>query len=253
MPEEKYLLGGTLLLAAFAVGSFLATCVSRSARGVRVFEARRSHCAQCGSPVSCLALVPLLGYVVLGGRCAVCRGRIDPLFPVMEIAAAIVAGSVLWAGDWIFSPRVGAGGILGLALVFLAFHDLRTGRLPDIVTLPMIAAGLGFSAASGAPVSLAGSLAGAALGGGGGLLIAGVYRRLRDAEGLGLGDVKLIAALGAWCGAAALPVIILIASSSALAVLLARAVMGGKIARNARIAFGPYLAAAGWIAWLLAM
>ncbi|WP_264299737.1 prepilin peptidase [Nisaea sediminum] len=163
--------------------------------------------------------------------------------------SAIVVASALIEADWTFSLLTAGGIALGLALVFLGFHDLRTGRLPDVVTLPLLLAGLGCSFAAG-PVSPAESIAGAALGGGGAWLVGFAYRRYRGIDGLGLGDVKMIAALGAWVGIGALPLTILMASGGALAVLAGTGIAGKSIARNARISFGPFLAVAGWIAWI---
>jgi leader peptidase (prepilin peptidase)/N-methyltransferase len=249
LAEVRFIQGAILLAAALAIGSFLATCVSRSARHVPVFGARRSYCAECGDPVPVFALVPLLGYIALRGRCATCGNKIDPLFPLMEAMAAIIVASALIEAGWTFSPRVAAGIAFGLALVFLGFHDLRTGRLPDAVTLPLLVAGLGFSFVAG-PVSPVESAAGAALGGGAAWLLGVAYRRYRGTDGLGLGDVKLIAALGAWIGVGALPLMILMASGGALAVLAGAGIARGSIARNARISFGPFLALAGWVAWI---
>ncbi|WP_292885678.1 A24 family peptidase [Nisaea sp.] len=164
------------------------------------------------------------------------------------MAAIIVASALIEAG-WTFSPRVAAGIAFGLALVFLGFHDLRTGRLPDAVTLPLLVAGLGFSFVAG-PVSPVESAAGAVLGGGGAWLVGVAYQRCRGTDGLGLGDVKLIAGLGAWIGVGALPLMILMASGGALAVLAGAGIARGSIARNARISFGPFLALAGWVAWI---
>lgn len=163
--------------------------------------------------------------------------------------AALVVASALIEAEFVLSLRVAAGIAFGLALLFLGFHDLRTGRLPDIVTLPLLVAGLGYSFAAG-PVSPAESGAGAALGGGVAWLAGFAYRRYRGVDGLGLGDVKLIAALGAWIGVGALPLTILMASGGALAVLVVGGLADGSVARNARISFGPFLASAGWIAWI---
>lgn len=250
LPDERLAVCAFLLLAAPAIGSFLATCISRAARNMPVFGGSRSACPACGRKVSLPALVPILGYLVLRGRCADCGARIDPLYPFMEAATALVFLSTLWAGDWSISPRVMTGLVLGTALTFLAFHDLRTGRLPDTVTWPLIPAGV-FASGFSAELSMAESAVGAAVGFGAAWAIAVTYRYFRGRDGLGMGDVKLIAGLGAWLGPAQLPGTILLASSVALAFLLVSGLSKRNISPNARIVFGPFLALSGWIVWLI--
>ncbi|UUX52248.1 A24 family peptidase [Nisaea acidiphila] len=238
-----------LLLAAAAIGSFLATCVSRAARQVSVFGAVRSSCPTCGAIVPAYALLPILGFLVLRGRCGDCGARIDPLHPMMEAATVAMCVSALWVAGWLLTLEAACGLALGTALVFLASHDARTGRLPDVVTLPLIVAGLAVSAWL-ERVDFSESALGVILGGAGGWAVSAAYRQLRGREGLGMGDVKLVAGLGAWLGAGALPGLLLVASASALAVLFVRAVSGRRISRHARIVFGPFLALAGWVLWL---
>lgn len=238
-----------LLFAGLSIGSFLATCISRSARNVPLFAAKRSACAKCGAAVPTYGLVPVLGYLVLRGRCRSCGAGIDPLFPVVELTTAAAIAGLIWRVGLDVSAGLLGGLLFAPALVFLAFHDLRTGRLPDAVSLPLIVLGLVFALA-GVPVSLADSALGVALGGGVSWTVRAVFRRLRGREGLGFGDVKLIAALGAWLGPAPLPVMISVAAAGAIAVLLMRGFGRGRISREESIAFGPFLALSGWLTWL---
>jgi len=138
--------------------------------------------------------------------------------------------------------------VLFAALAVLAVIDARTMRLPDWLTLPLIAAGLVMAWATGAP--LISHAAGAVIGYGGLVALEIAYRRLRGRDGIGRGDAKLLAAGGAWCGVWALPLILLAASLSALAaILLSSLVKRQKLEGSARIAFGPYLAFAIAVVW----
>lgn len=138
---------------------------------------------------------------------------------------------------------------LGLAiwLLALAAIDLDRYLLPDLLTLPLILAGLAYSYVAGVGLSFA--LAGAIVGYG---LIAGlawIWRVRFDREGIGLGDAKLLAAIGAWCGIFALPVVLLVSSASAIALILVFSVGQKTIAQNAVLPFGPLLCLGFWVAW----
>jgi leader peptidase (prepilin peptidase)/N-methyltransferase len=150
----------------------------------------------------------------------------------------VLSGWLLWASL-----------ALGWTLLALAAIDLRHYLLPDPLTLPLIPAGLGLAWLI-EPAKLPDHAIGAAAGLVGFALIAWLYRRLRRREGLGLGDAKLLAAGGAWLGWQALPSVVALAAVFALALALAGALPGGKLAATTRIAFGPHLALAIWLVWL---
>jgi leader peptidase (prepilin peptidase)/N-methyltransferase len=150
----------------------------------------------------------------------------------------VLSGWLLWAS-------VG----LGWTLLTLAALDHRTFVLPDTLTLPLIPAGLVVAWAID-PGLLIGHVLGALAGFTSFAAIAGAYRRARDREGLGLGDAKLLAAAGAWLGWQALPSVVLIAAASGLALALAVALGGAKLAWTSKVAFGPHLALAFWLVWL---
>jgi leader peptidase (prepilin peptidase)/N-methyltransferase len=166
----------------------------------------------------------------------------------------IVAAATLLAFVWAAlvvppGPVLAISLALGWALICLAAVDLAVFRLPDALTLPLLAAGLAVALVlPGRPIL---DHLGAAAGGWALLsLLARAYRRLRGAEGLGLGDAKLLGAAGAWLGVMALPSVLLVACVCAFAWVAVRVLTEGASARRARIAFGAPLALAIWIVWL---
>lgn len=173
-------------------------------------------------------------------------GWAAPPAPLITVTAAVF----LWAAwvapaGWILALSLG----LGWTLLCLAAIDLAAFRLPDVFTLPLLAAGLAASVLlPGRP--FLGHLAGAGVGWGLLAALAFGYRRWRGVEGLGLGDAKLLGAAGAWLGVYALPSVVLIAALLALAWALARSLRPGRRAAGEPIAFGAPLALAIWIVWL---
>lgn len=166
--------------------------------------------------------------------------------PYTELAAFFVA---LWGGlaapGWL-GP---VSALLGLALLALALADLRAMLLPDALTLPLVAAGLAVAAFEGALTERA---IGAAAAGGAGAAVALAYARLRGREGLGWGDVKLMAAAGGWLGWRAAPDHLLLSAAAALAAALALRLSGrrGALRAESELPFGVFLAAALWLLWL---
>lgn len=233
------------LLAAPFVGSFLGVLIVRLPEGRPVVFAR-SVCPACGARLGPAALVPLASWIALRGRCQACRAPIGVFYPAVELAALAVAG---WAyvvtSGWLFWASLG----LGWALLALAAVDWRSLILPDWLTLPLVPAGLAVIWLV-EPQRLVPHAIGGIAGFVGFAAIAAAYRALRGREGLGLGDAKLLAAAGAWCGWAALPSVVLIGGFSALALALAARLAGRPLDGAVRIAFGPHLALAVWIVWL---
>ena len=139
--------------------------------------------------------------------------------------------------------------VLGLGLVLLSVIDLGSGRLPDLLTIPLLLAGLAASALlrlDDLPMRILAAMVGFAA-----LYAAGeVYRRLRDRPGIGLGDAKLLAASGAWLGLGGLPSVVLIACAGGLLGALILAAMGRPVGLATRIPFGPFLAFGTWVVWL---
>lgn len=241
---------GDLLLAlvlAPVAGSFLATLVNRAPELGTVLSGR-SRCDGCGTPLRALELVPLASWLALGGRCRHCRSRIDPVHPAMEVGCLILAA---WAGISLGGGMLALGCALGWLLLTLAAIDLRIGLLPDPLVLALALIGLGGGAWL-APETLVDRLVGGLLGAG---LLAGVahiFARLRGREGLGLGDVKLIGALGLWVGWQGLPWVILLGSLAGLAYAGLRLLLRRPLSRHEELPFGPFLALSGWLVWLYA-
>lgn len=204
----------------------------------------RSRCPHCNHPISPLENIPLLSYLVLGGKCKACKAPISLRYPLIEVMAALLAGFAAWH----FGPGWQALGatLLLWTLLTLAMIDLDTQLLPDSLTLPLLWLGLLFNLeAQFVPLSAAviGAMAGY-------LSLWSVYWLFKLAtgkEGMGYGDFKLLAALGAWMGWSMLPSIILL-SSVVGAVVGITLMITTKHGRNIPIPFGPYLAAAGVIA-----
>ena len=233
------------IVAAPFIGSFLALVVMRLTKGRTVLFGR-SACDGCGAVLGPLELIPLVSFAVQRGRCRHCGAKIDPVQPVMEAAALALA---VWAAfvtsGWILVASCG----LGWTLLTLAVIDWRTGLLPDLLTLPLVAAGLGVAFAVDA-ASLLDHIIGAVAGFVAFAALSLVYRRLRGRDGLGLGDAKLLAASGAWLSWSGLPTTILFAAVIGLALVLARRARGEALQATDRLAFGPALAAATWLVWL---
>ncbi len=204
----------------------------------------RSHCPGCGATLRARDNVPLLSYLWLGGRCAACGWRIPLRYPAVELLSALLAAAVAW--------RFGPGGpalaamVLSWALIALAFIDLDTQLLPDAITLPLLWAGLLLNLA-GTLAPLPSAVLGAAAGYGVLWLVYQAFRLLTGKEGMGYGDFKLLALLGAWLGWQALPAIVLLSSLAGAAVGLTLIALRARD-RGTPIPFGPYLAAGGWLA-----
>ncbi len=232
------------LLLGLAAGSFLATLVLRAPAGLPVTG--RSRCDVCLTPLGPRDLVPLLSFLAARGRCRHCSARIHPLHPALEALAGLLGALSL---GLLGLPLGLAGALLGWILLALAALDLRHHWLPDWLTLPLLAAGLA-TALLLAPAALPHRLAAAALAGGTFWLVRVTAGRLLGREALGLGDVKLAAALGAWLSPALLPPLLLLAASAGLAFALA--VRGRRGGPFPVVPFGAFLAAAAWPLWLLA-
>lgn len=234
-----WILGG--VLAGLVAGSFVATLVVRWPEGRPATG--RSACDSCGVPLRAADLVPLLSFAVLRGRCRLCRRPIDRRHPAIELAAAVIGGLALWADS---SWHGFAGALLGWFLLGAFVLDAEHLWLPDRLTLPLL--GLGLWLGHG---SFADRCIGAAAGGGLLLLLALAYRRFRGRDGLGLGDVKLVAALGAWLGWQALPGLLLGASACGLLLALWLVLSGRTPDSATRLPFGACLCVVGFPLWLL--
>jgi leader peptidase (prepilin peptidase)/N-methyltransferase len=204
----------------------------------------RSACPACGHRITALQNIPLLSYALLGGRCAQCRARIPLRYPAVEALTAALTVFVAWH----FGPTLTtlAALVLVWSLVALAFIDLDTFYLPDDITLPLVWAGLVvnlFGIFTDLPSAVIGAIVGY-------LSLWSVYwayKLLTGKEGMGYGDFKLLAAIGAWLGWQQLPLVILL-SSVVGAVIGIGLIIAAQRGRNVPIPFGPYLVIAALIA-----
>lgn len=235
------------LVAAVAlgpfVGSFLGLMSLRLPEG-RPVGLARSACPACARPLGPIDLIPILSFALLRGRCRTCDAQIPRRYLVLELACPALA---LWSVLIYPSAEGFLGALLAWQLLLLALLDAEHFWLPRMLTLPLIVSGLAVAAAQGA---LGGHLLGAVLGFAGLSLLALAYRRLRGREGLGGGDAYLLAGGGAWCGAIALPSILLIAAASGLVFALVLRLRGKTLAADQPLPFGVFLAAGVWLTWL---
>ncbi|MEY4598547.1 MAG: type 4 prepilin-like protein leader peptide-processing enzyme [Pseudomonadota bacterium] len=206
----------------------------------------RSACPSCGHPISAIENVPVMSWLALGGKCKGCKTAISPRYPAVELLTGMLSGYIAWH----FGFGMAAAGALLFtwAMIALTFIDLDTFFLPDSITLPLLWLGLLFNIGS-TYVSLSSAVIGAVAGY---LSLWSVYWAFKWAtgkEGMGYGDFKLLAAIGAWLGWTMLPLTILLSSLVGAAIGIFMIVFAGR-GRSVPIPFGPYLAIAGMIALL---
>ena len=204
----------------------------------------RSRCPSCGHQITALENIPIISYLLLRGRCSSCGTSISPRYPVVEAVAGLLSAYAVWH----FGPTLqGAGALLLIwALIALTGIDFDTQLLPDSITLPLLWLGLAFNLA-GTYVDLFSAVIGAMIGYLTLWSVFWLFKLATGKEGMGFGDFKLLAALGAWLGWQMLPAIILL-SSIVGAVVGISLIVATRHGRNTPIPFGPYLAAAGVIA-----
>jgi leader peptidase (prepilin peptidase)/N-methyltransferase len=213
----------------------------------------RSACPNCKASITALQNIPVISWLVLRGRCASCKARISARYPMVELATGALSAWVAW--HFGFGAPAACALLVTWALVALTGIDLDHQLLPDNITLPLMWAGLLAAVAIGpiagatVPVSPKDAIIGAAAGYISLWLIFHAFKLVTGKEGMGYGDFKLFAALGAWLGWKVLPmVIVLSAATGAVLGILMIALQGRD--RRAPMPFGPYLAAAGWLAMI---
>ncbi len=210
-----------------------------------------SRCPSCNAPITAAQNIPVLSYLLLRGRCANCKARISPRYPAVELLTAILGAIAAWRFG--IGWEAAAAVLFTFALVAISAIDIDHQIIPDSISLPLLWIGLFLSLWHPLPGSevlfidpkdsIAGALAGY-------LSLWSIYhlfRLLTGKEGMGYGDFKLLAALGAWLGWQMLPLIILLSALVGALVGIALMVFR-RHDRNVPIPFGPYLAAAGWVA-----
>lgn len=239
-----------LTLAGFVlgavVGSFLAVILIRWPDG-RSALGGRSKCDRCGETLGPGELVPILSYLLQRGRCRRCGAAIDSRHLLIELAAAAIGIVAALAHPL---PGALATALLGWWLLLIALMDLEYQWLPDRLTLPLLPLGWGVAWIAIGP-ALQDRLIGAAMGFLMLWLVAALYKRLRGWEGLGGGDPKLLAAIGAWLGWQPLPFVLLGAGLLGLAAVLTNWLRGQKVTGTDRLPLGTLMAIAAWPIWLL--
>lgn len=206
----------------------------------------RSACPHCQHQITALENIPVVSYLMLGGKCKSCKAPISPRYPIIEAVTGLLSAFVVW--------RMGSGYTGMAALVFMylmlamTFIDLDTMFLPDILTLPLLWMGLLLNI-EGRFAPLADAVIGAVAGYMSLWTISYIFKKVRNKQGMGNGDFKLLGAFGAWMGWQMLPAIVLLSSIVGSVVGLAMIMFASRDAQ-AKIPFGPYLAGAGAIALL---
>jgi leader peptidase (prepilin peptidase)/N-methyltransferase len=250
MSVSYAMINGWLSLFLVLTGPFLGSFISASAQTwpdrSNMGMSSRSHCAACGRRLTLIDLIPLISFFLLKGKCRTCKTPIASQHILAELASTLIALSAVMIFDgWLML----ASAVFGYVLLFIALVDFRTRLIPDGASFSLILSGPVILYALYGPAGLKSAVLGAVFGYGIFWLVAFAYKQLRGREGLGMGDAKLLAGGGAWMGAFALPWIILLASSSALVLLLISS-KGKTLHRETELPFGPALALAIYGLWL---
>ena len=230
-------LGVTLAtVAGLCVGSFLNVCIYRLPLRQSLMYPR-SRCTSCGRQLSWLDNIPVLSWAALRGRCRTCRAPVSVMYPIVEIvtAAVFVSGYLLYGVTALGAVRI----VFACALIVLFVIDLQHRILPNVITLPGIV--IGFACSFFLPPGWRDSLIGIAIGGGTLFLIAEAYYRLRNVEGLGMGDVKLLGMIGAFLGWK-LVLLTLIVASFAGSLVGVALIASGRGNMKLALPFGTFLA-----------
>lgn len=247
MNSEPLILTFAAILGAI-VGSFLNVVILRLPQPEASIVFPASHCPRCQTGLSWYENIPLLSYIFLGGRCSHCRCRISLQYPLVEAAMAVLSTAVAYR----FGLTVTGGGffLFSAALLVIIFIDLHHQIIPDLISLPGIV--VGFILSFFSPLtSWLDSLIGILCGGGILYAIASIYFFLRKQEGMGGGDIKLLAMIGAFLGWQALPFVIFASSLSGALVGILVMVIERKEGLTTRIPFGPFLSLAALLYMLL--
>jgi leader peptidase (prepilin peptidase)/N-methyltransferase len=212
-----------------------------------------SACPACKAPIKAWQNIPVVSWLLLRGRCAACKTRISLRYPLVELATGLLSAWVAW--HFGFGAAAACGLLFTWTLIALTGIDIDHQLLPDGITLPLMWTGLlaavvvGPMSGSGIPVSAHDAIIGAASGYVSLWLIFHAFRLITGKEGMCYWDFKLFAALGAWLGWKLLPLVILLSAATGAVLGILMIVLRGR-ARSAPPPFGPYLAAAGWLAMM---
>jgi len=227
---------GALAMGA-AVGSFLNVCIHRIPRGESLFRPR-SHCPKCGCPIRPYDNIPIISFFLLKGRCRNCKERISARYPLVEALTAATAGALLHRYGLATETFILFVFVCGL--IVASFIDLDHQIIPDAITYPGIALGV-IASFSSHSIHWKDSVLGAIVGGGILLIVAMGFRLIRKKEGMGLGDVKFLAMIGAFLGWKAVILTLVLSSFVGAVVGYVSLRISGKGSQEP-IPFGPFLA-----------
>lgn len=233
-----------LILAPF-IGSFVGLLTLRLPAG-RPWAMSRSACGACERPLGIIDLIPLLSFLALWGRCRTCKAPIPKRYLLLESACLLIA---LWSVLAFSGVMAAVTALFGWWLLLIALIDAEHLWLPDLLTLPLGAVGIIASLVLGqAPVWT--PFAGVAVGYGGLVLVAWIYKKVRGVDGMGGGDPRLLGALGAWVGWQGLPSVLIWSCLAGLSVAMAQAIIRRRLATDQQLPFGSFLAIGAWLTWL---
>jgi leader peptidase (prepilin peptidase) / N-methyltransferase len=235
-----------LAMVGLMIGSFFNVCIGRLPAGESIVFPG-SRCPHCRTPIHWYDNIPVASYLALGGRCRACRAPISVRYPVIEVATSVafLLQGLASGGDPIeLAARLTLTGLL----VVLFGTDLETQRLPNVLTLPGIVVGLAFSVVH--TPGIVSAVAGAALGAGILWTIRWTWRRIRGVDAMGLGDVKMLAMIGAFLGWRQVLVVLFLASVAGAVIGLGLTATRGR-SMQARLPFGTFLALGAYAASLV--
>jgi len=237
-----------LILGVFGLlfGSFLNVCISRLPAGESVVTPR-SRCPSCRTLIEWYDNIPVLSYLVLGGKCRKCKTKISALYPAVEVAtsAAFVTVAVAFGDE----PGLLLSRLVFTALLIVLFGtDLQTQRLPNVLTYSGVIAGLVFSVFL--PPYVVDSLIGAVVGAAVLLLVRAAWKLWKGVDAMGLGDVKMLAMVGAFLGWRQVPVVLFLASVAGAVIGVGLTVLRGR-SMQSKLPFGTFLALAAFAASLV--
>jgi leader peptidase (prepilin peptidase)/N-methyltransferase len=230
-------------LLGLVLGSFLNVCIYRIPQRQSIVYPP-SSCPECGRSIKFYDNIPVLSYIILLGKCRTCTKPIPIRYPVVELVTGLLSMALFMKFGP--TPQYPLFFLFSAALLVVGFIDLQHQIIPDVISLPGILLGFAFSALGFTGLSWLDSFIGIVGGGGFLFAVAVLFERLTRKEGMGGGDVKLLAMIGAWMGWRALPFIILISSFAGTVIGGGSLLVSGRSYRT-KIPFGPFLALAALI------
>ena len=243
IPEGALLL--VLAIAGLSIGSFLNVVIGRIPAGQSIVSPP-SRCPRCGTSIAWYDNIPVASYLILGGKCRKCRAPISVRYPIVEITTGVcfVLQGLVYGDD---PPMLVSRLVFTAILIALFGTDLETMRLPNVLTLPGIAIGLVSSLFL--PPGIVASLIGAVIGAAIPYAIRWIWQRARGVDAMGLGDVKMLAMIGAFLGWRQVWVVLFLASVTGAIIGVALMAGRGRSSRM-RLPFGTFLAVAAFVASL---